>query len=672
MPVPPIAQSMVPAERNSFIGRAGLLEQGMRLVSTARLVTLIGTGGVGKTRLLLRLAHKLTETSTFKHGVVVVRLTDIKEDDDRLESTITEALGIGDNSATPGLARLIEHLRHKHILLALDSCEHLIGPSAGSGPVSQLLNRLLTSAPSLHVVTTSRVRLGIQGENTLKVEPMCTGLDEQVVPRSRPRSGGDRDARQQHAARPQRPCDCQGEGHEARRLLLDRAAEISVHLAEQDHLLADRLCKQLAGIPLAIELAARRLDTMTLQEVVDYYRKNRRPLRLLVDGDSEQRHHRTMRAALDWSYKRLPEAERQVLAAISVFDGGFDIEGAQAICHSRSIEDSEVHELLSGLVRKSLLVADEHAGRTRYRMLNPIRHYGQELVEAAGEEAALRQAHAEYFDKLAARCTREWFGPAEIEWMHRLRAEVPNLRAAQEFFLADPASGERGLELAIRLSRTRFFVFSGLLNEARRMLALGLDGRADTPTAQQVAGLSMAAWVALIQGNQESAEPLMAQAEEIACELGISDSFGPLLYSRATQLWLTEPDQAKAREAGTLFARAERAFQDHGTDGDTFMVILFDGMMSGFHGDRDTAFAAAQRVLRTARAAGAQWCISWALWNYALAELQFGDPGEAGRLAQEGLRIQQATGETWGRIWSEWLLAIIAAKLGLYELVLCP
>ncbi|GAB3162354.1 LuxR family transcriptional regulator [Amycolatopsis stemonae] len=638
--VSPASPSLLPAEMNSFIGRGSLLNDGMQLLRTARLVTLIGTGGVGKTRLLLRMARELVDAGAYKHGVVVVRLTDLKEADDRLESTIAGELGILDNSSTPGLARLVEYFRHRQMLLMLDNCEHLVGQSPGTGQVPRLLTTLLKAAPGLQVMTTSRVRLGVQGEHLLIVPPLCIGTG-----------------------------DCGRDGdengvHEAQQLLIDRAAAAGVRISEEEYPLAARLCRLLDGIPQAIELAAPLLSAMTLQEMVEHPSR----LHLLADGPHEQSHHRTLHAMIDWSYDLLPAPERRVWALVSVFEGGFDLEAAQAICGGRGIEASEVLGLLARLVRQSLLVAQPHAGRTRYRMLETIREYGQELVAAAGEETELRRAHAEYFDELVARCAREWFGTGEIGWMRRLQVELPNLRAAQEYFLSLPASAERGRDMAIRATGTRFLVFAGKLNEARRMLAMGLDGCPDTPSPQRAAGLSMSSWIALIQGNHALAKPLLAQAEEVIRQLGTDEPFGPLLYGQGTQKLLTEPDRVKAREALELLSRAELALRTQGTPGDVFMAMLFLGMAASFLDDAERAFAEAARVLEAARLSGAQWCFSWALWNNALAEVLHGDPDEAARLAKQGLRMQQATGDTWGPTWSLWLIAVIAAARGDYKL----
>lgn len=631
------SESPLPGELNSLVGRAGLLAEGTTLLRTARLVTLIGTGGVGKTRLLQRMASDVA--SDYEHGVVVVPLTDLRAADDRLESTIADSLGILDNSDTPGLARLIDYLRNRQVLLMLDNCEHLVGEEPGSGQVPRLLRTLLKAAPSLRVVATSRVKLGVQGEHLLVVPPLCTGFEE--------------GCEKANAIRV----------HSAQRLLFDRARAVGVVLTEDDLPMAGRLCHMLDGIPLAIELAAVQLDTMTLSEVVEH-----NPLRLLVDGPSDQDNHRTLRATLDWSYQLLSAAEQGMWAMVSVFEGGFDLEAAEAVCSAGGIDRAEVLTLLARLVRKSLLLAEQRDGRTRYRMLETIRQYGVELIDASEGCGALCRTHADYYAALVDRATREWLGPDEIEWMIRLRVELANLRAALESYLTQPDLVMRGVELAINCVRTRFPIFAGILNEARRVLALALDAHPESPTAHLISALSMAAWVALIQGKNATAEPLLAQAESAARELGCFDTFGPLLYARGTRLFLTEPDIVKARESVALFRAAAEAFDTADAPGDQSMAELFGAMAAAFLGDRATAVAESARYLAKVRAAGAPWGISWALWTCALVELQYGDPNKAAVLLQEALRIQHAIGDLWGLVWSLWLIAIIAQALGEHEL----
>ncbi|MFL6127121.1 ATP-binding protein [Actinophytocola sp.] len=636
--VPPVASTSLSAEVNSFIGRTSLLNEAAQLLRTARLVTLMGAGGVGKTRLLERLAADLTAAGTYPDGVVIVRLAELKESDNRLESMIAEALGILDNSVVPGRDRLIDFFRRRRTLLMLDNCEHLVG-DAGSGPVPRLVNTLLKAVETFRVVATSRGVLAVEGEHLLRVPPLCVG-DTTTGETTHP--DGD---------------------HEAVRLLIDRAAAVGAEIREDERPLATQLCQLLGGIPLAIELAAVQLDTMTLGEMIAHPDL----LALLVDGTSEQAHHRTMRAALHWSHQLLTESEQRMWALVSVFEATFDLEAAQAVCRVHGIDEDQVHPLLARLVRKSVLLA-ERDGRTRYRMLEMIRQFGLDQVANAGMAAELRQAHATYFDTLAERATGEWFGPDEVFWRRRLRADLPNLRAAQKHFLSRPGMEGRALKLAINAGRTRFFFFEGLLNESKRMLELGLDAHPEAPSLDKVAALTVLSWIALLQGNHDFAAPLLAQAVATARELGIPDTSAPLLYSRGVQRSLTDLDLSRARDAMTMLAQAKHAFRADNMRGEAFMAELFLTLAAIFLADRDTAFRQADRLLATAQDADAQWAISWAWWSNALAELQYGDVARACDLAHEGLRIQREIGDTWGRAWSVWAIANIAVSLGQYEL----
>ena len=653
----------LPAEVDSFVGRSALLGEGARTLERARLVTLIGAGGVGKTRLLERLGARVAgdyDTTT------LVYLAGLKAGDDRLESTIAAEMGLLDNSSVPAMTRLIEYLRaappedggvdglatgrelrgarprERRTLLLLDNCEHLVGDRPGTGQVPEMLNTLLRGAPGLTVVATSREKLGAVGEHLLVVPPLCAG------------DGVNCDA----------SCVSDHAPHEALQLLVERARAIGVEIPPQDYPLAARLCDLLDGLPLNIELAAGQLDTMTLREMVE----QRDPLRLLVDGVSEQRHHRSLRATLDWSYDLLGADEKCMWALASVFEGGFDLEAAQAVCRARGVDDADVQPRLARLKRKSLLVVEQLHGRTRYRMLETIRQYGRELVESEGLDESVRLAHAEHYATLVDQASTGWFGPEELTWIQRVGAEQNNVRAAQDFYLSDPATAHKGLKLAVDAARSRSYIFGGSLNEARRLLTDGLNAPGGVDSLAMIAGLSTAAWLALIQGNQDTAAPLLALAESAARELDCQDWFPPLLYARATRRWLADADPVSARAAIEVFRAAEQGFREAGSPGDAHMVMLFLAMCAAFVGDRATAFAESERVLESARSAGARWAISWALWACALAELVHGEADKALLLIQEALRIQHEIGDTWGPAWSLWLTAIIAVRLGEHEL----
>lgn len=631
----------VPVELDSFVGRGGLLDRVKDLLSRSdtRLATLTGFGGVGKTRVLHRLAHDLTSSRRYRDGVVVASLIELREGGDRLYGAIADALAIQDSASQPGLGRLSDYLQDRQLLLMLDNCEHLLGEAPGTGPVPTLLNTLLRRAPGLQVMATSRERLGVRGERLVPVPPLCVG-------------DGNR-------------CDCAtADGvHEALQLLLDRAAELGVTIGENDYAAATQLCRRLDGIPLAIELAAATLpgNAMTVRALTEHPHL----LSLLNHGTSTQHSHRSLEAMVSWSYTLLREPEQKLWMAASVFEGAFDLDAVHALAHHIGLDDTKVESLLVTLVGKNILKAGERRDRRpRYRMLETIRQYGRLVSEP--DHSHLHHAHTSYFEALAAQASREWLGPQQIEWMVRLNEFRPDLIAAQLRLLPSPQTAERGLELAIQVSRTCAFIFGGRLNENVRMLTAGLDSHRGDPSVNQVAALSLAAWIALIQGNHARADPLLTHAEDAAAALELDGAFGPLDTARATRLWLVEQDPARARESLTLFRRAARAYAAAGAVADEWMARLLLTMSAASLHCLDVARADSESLLADAEAAHAPWSISWALWSRALVELLDGDVRQAARSAQQALRIQREIGDAWGPAWSLWLIALIAAQLGDY------
>ncbi|GAB3902637.1 LuxR family transcriptional regulator [Kibdelosporangium lantanae] len=616
------AVPLLRAQVTSFIGRVELLQDFRAALDESRLVTLLGPGGVGKTRVLEQLAALLA--AEMDHRVVVVYLGDLKpdEDDEHLAAALASAMGLPDTPAPLGVTWLVEYLCHQRLTLMLDNCEHLTG-SDGDGPVPRLLRTLLRAANGLRVVATSRDLLGVKGERRLVVPPLCVG-DE-----------------------PYRP---DGDGvHEALRLLIDRSRAVGTEIVPADYGVAHRLCRRLDGNALAIELAAGQLDTMSIDEILAVENL----LDVLVDGDSDQINHRTLRMTMDSSYQRLSEDQQRMWAVLAVFEGGVALEAAQAVCGRMGIDEATVLGLLRQLVRKSVVKAQPGDRRTRYRLLEGTsRQFGLEKITAAGEDRAVRLAHADYYCQLVARGAGEAFGPHEVDWMVQLGEEFHNIRSAHKFLLCDgdPDLATRGLELAINAVRSRFPIFNGMLNEVSRWLAHSLTKHpAAEPSLLYVAGLSMSSWVAMIQGAQDVAGPILDQAERAASVLGCGDGFAPLLRARATWAWLAENDVNKAITALPLLRRAEHATrQAGGGTGDDHLSTLDIGMWAAFLGDSATALAESKRVLADAHAAAAPWSISWGLWTCSLAELQHGEPDKAMSLIQETLEIQNRFGDQRG------------------------
>jgi predicted ATPase/DNA-binding CsgD family transcriptional regulator len=656
----PVVASRLPADLSSFIGRTALIDEVAQSLETHRLVTLVGPGGVGKTRLLFRLGRLLESTASFKHDVALAQLAGLQSaDDDRLASRVADELGVRRNRGRSALAQLLEYFQsNRPTLLLLDNCEQFIDTPRGTGPIPGFVRALLEGSPTLRVMTTSRSKIGIPGERVVAVPPLRVGRADSY-------QTGDVDS----------------ERFEALRLLLDRAADAGRRIPERDYPLAIELCHMLDGIPYALEMAAARTDSHTLREIVEHPDL----LRHLQDPTTDQENHRSLIASMKWTYNLLDEPSQRLWALCSVFPDTFDRQAAETICEDERIDRAAVYDLLSTLVRYHVLKAEEKHGRTRYRLLETNRQFGRSLADAANDEERLRQAHADYYQAMTARACREWYSRDQLTWMRRIPIEQPNSIAAQEFLVGNLETAAAGLELAINDTRTYANVFNGTLSESPKRLKYGLDqlrarraemldedraeaGLADTRMLEASA-LSMGAFVATIQGAWDLGEQLLTEAESMVEELGCAETFAPVLNCRGTRLWLTEPRLDRARESLQLLRRAERAFADgQGEEVDEFMAGLFLAMATGFLGDEKSAYAEAERILSSARKAEAPWCISWALWTNALVELRHGrDPLRAYALAQEALRIQLDCGDTWGPVWSVWLLAITLAHLGEHE-----
>lgn len=336
--IPVQAGTALPLELTSFVGREQVVADALTRIGTARLVTLVGPAGVGKTRVLTRVAHDLT--AFYRHGVLAVRVGEVAPDETALAAAIAARLTLRADPGATLVDTLIAHLRDRDLLLMLDGCEHLVD-AGGSGPAQRLISTLRAEAPLLRVAATSRTRLAIPGEQVVTVPPLCPDAGAQ----------------------------------EAVQLLRERAAGIGVEIPDRDLDTARTLCDRLGGLPLAIELAAARLDTMTLQEMIEYPDV----LELLSDGPSGP--HRSMREALDRSRDLLPAPQRHMWALLAGHESWFTLAEVRDVCGAHGLDPAAAPAMTAELVRASLLLADTTGDRTRYRMLGPVRHYGLSLAE---------------------------------------------------------------------------------------------------------------------------------------------------------------------------------------------------------------------------------------------------------------------------------------------------
>ncbi|MFB7256540.1 AfsR/SARP family transcriptional regulator [Streptomyces nojiriensis] len=378
----------------SFVGRDEDLGQVDSLMGRFRLTTLIGPGGAGKTRLALQSARPLL--ARFPDGVWLVELGPLGAAAD-VAPAVLNALALRDQAPAAGdpLDRLTAALRTRTALLVLDNCEHLIEAAAATA------DRLLGACPGLRILATSREPLGLTGEALWPVRPLDL-----------PPEGADA---------------AQALSYAAVRLLNDRAAAARSGFAvtEENAPAVTRICRALDGMPLAVELAAARLRTMSAEQLAA--RLDDR-FRLLTGGArTAPRQHRTLRAVVDWSWELLTEAERVLLRRLAAFPGGATVETAEGVCAGGPVDAYDVLDLITSLADKSLLVT---AGDGRYRMLETIRAYGLERLEEAGEREAVRRAHAAYFTGLARTADPYLRRAEQLEWLGRLTEEHDNLAAA--------------------------------------------------------------------------------------------------------------------------------------------------------------------------------------------------------------------------------------------------
>ena len=405
----------LPVLLTSFIGRAREIADARGLLSNGRLLTLIGPGGTGKTRLSLQVAADLLPS--FADGVWFIELAPLT-DPLLVPQAIATVFELRELHNIPTVEILTDYLRAKEILLILDNCEHLIEACAG------LSDHLLRSCPRLKLLASSREALGIAGEMVYHVPSL-----------SLPSAQGGNSKNLMDS--------------EAARLFLERATAVQskFHLTDQNASAVAQICHRLDGIPLALELAAARVAVFSAEEIAAHLEDR---FKLLTGGNrGALPRHQTLRALIDWSHDLLSQEEQILFRRLSVFSDGWTFEAAEHICadgegDAARIAPDDILDLLSGLVHKSLVMV-EQAETTRYRLLETIRHYASEKLLEAGESETLQNRHLDFFIQLAEQVEANLNGPQEMEWVARLDADYGNLRAAMEW------SQKNNLEAALRL-----------------------------------------------------------------------------------------------------------------------------------------------------------------------------------------------------------------------------
>ncbi|MEV5975716.1 regulator [Streptomyces sp. NPDC052114] len=616
----------LPTETTSFIGRSAELRSVEALLATERLVTLTGVGGVGKSRIALRAAHRAERD--FTHGARLVQLSPLR-DASLLGNVLLEELGLVDQATGPAEELVARWLAERRLLLVLDSCEHLVTACA------RMVRTLLDAAPGLRVLTTSRQPLGVPGERCFEVDPLP------VEPPSVGRP-------------PARPGAAAGRG-DALALFTERAAASAPGLALDGarHVSAVTVCHRLDGIPLAIELAAARLPGLSVEELAEQLQHRFEAL-ITRDGTpgAAAPRHRTLRTTIGWSHELCEPLERLLWARLSVFTGGFDADGARAVGAGGPLPAHDVVRVLDGLVAKSLVRRRaDGSGTARYSMLDTVREFGAQWLRELGEEHGARRAHRDFYRDLALRADAEWLGPHQIRWYTRLAAEHANLRTALDFSLSR-GDGRAALEMGGALW---FFWFAcGFAREGRHYLGRALD-LYPAACPERVKGQWAYGLAAIVQGDLDTVRRLAHALHET---LDGTDAAHAAVYFEGAALTL-QGDQERA--ALVLDAAADPP-RPAGPFPEAWLLIKVTRAFVRVHrGDFDVAAGHADELCARTERLGERWMRAWAGYTRALASAGLGLPAEAAHHARTALEGKALLHDSVGVVMTIDVLASAAA-----------
>ncbi|MGD0684400.1 MAG: adenylate/guanylate cyclase domain-containing protein [Streptosporangiaceae bacterium] len=616
----------LPAQASSFIGREAELAEVHRLIDAARLVTLTGPGGSGKTRLGLQAAAGLLDGSG--DGVWFADLAPL-QDADLVAVTVAKVLGVSEEPGRPLIGTLADAVGQRRLLLLLDNCEHVIDACA------RLADALLRSCRNVVLLATSREPLCIDGERVYRVPPLDTPADDDEADAIR--------------------------ASEAVRLFADRAARHGAVLSwdQRTASVVGRVCRRLDGMPLAIELAAARLRVMSVAELDA--RLDQRFALLTGGSRTAMPRQRTLLAMVDWSWELLTAAERQVLACLSVFAGGFDLAAAEAVAGAgRGVPAGEILGHLGALVDKSLVQFDDTgAGPVRYRLLETVRQYAARRLEADGLARGTRIAHRDHYLALAEAAAPRLVASDQAEWLDRLDLELGNLRAAIAFSLhqaapgpaeADPAAGIR-LAVSLRM----FWKARGHATEGVDALRALLDlPAAREGTLLRARALATAAYLLEQTGGYAVAGEYCAEALAIARSAGDDHLVADLLDVRAFVL-LRQGQRAAALPLIELGLGLARRLDDSHL---TARLLAVRSFALDVGGDHAGAARDAAESLLLYRQVGDRRQVGTMVGNLGYAELSMGDLQIARGHLLESLDIARALGDHYGVVYETFNLGL--------------
>jgi predicted ATPase/DNA-binding winged helix-turn-helix (wHTH) protein len=652
----------LPARISSFVGRTRETEQVRRLLERSRLVTLVGIGGVGKTRVALQVAAEVLER--YPDGVWLVELGSIA--DARLvPNSVAEVLGIQDRSGEPLVRTLGRHLRARQVLLVLDTCEHVIAEAAS------LVAALLAEAPNGHVLATSREALNVDGEQQFPLQPLSLPIAN---------------------ATPEEIA-----GAEAVQLFVERARLQQPGFAPTHDVGASvaAICSSLEGIPLAIELAAARISSLSIEEISK--RLDDRFGFLAAGLRATPPRQKTLRATLDWSYDLLAEQEQRALRRLAVFAGGFTLEAARHVAGDRTMNDTAMLDLLARLVARSLVLADGTDAGTRYRLLDTMRAYGMEKLEVAGERPLASRHHARYFRDRFEHAFKEWLQRSEVHWNAVYLAERDNVHAALDWAFSHQGDAEIGISLSA-YSGPAWLLWS-LRKEGHARFELAL-ARCNPRTPHRIrAGLWL--WLGVLRQFSDTVQSVRALRRAVVLHRRAGDTFGTgyslmrlaNVSARTGRLDLAQQALDRARPllartpmpgvmapyfnaagfvrklagdlagARTHYEKSLSLFRSAGAER---LAVEICGSLADTNwalGALDAAATGFREAIALMRGSnmGTKLTLGVNLTNLAGVLIERGDFGEALSAAREGIELRKAVGDTSGALDH---LALRAALMG--------
>ena len=620
----------LPHPLTELVGREDERQEVLSRLQRSRLVTLTGLGGIGKTRLAIEVAHEVVER--YADGVWLVALEALTEES-RILPQIASVLGLREESAPPLLQRVTEHLSPKRILLVLDNCEHLLKGTA------QCVGHLLRECAEVGILVTSREALGITGEIAWPV-PALPVPDLAHLP-------------QGHATLLRVLLSYEGVQLFAER---GQAIQKTFALNGSNALPVAQICASLEGIPLAIELAAARVKSMTVEQIAVRLEDH---LGLLTGGSrTAMSRQQTLRATLDWSYELLTESERVLLRRLSVFAGGWTLEAAERVVAGETIEDREVCDLLAALVDKSLVLFEEEpdAGG-RYRLLEMVRQYAAERLRSSGETDRMRLRHRQWCVELAEEADTRLDSAEQGRWLHRLDAEQENLRSTLNTILSEPDGDESELRLVGAL--WQFWERRGHFSEGRQRLHRALErAREPSETAARAKALTGAAAMAYRQGDFAEARSLHQQSLNLFRSQGNRRGMAAALTNQGSVAWA----QGDYRAAQALLAESLSLQKELGNSVSIAVTLRALGQLAVWQDEYATGRAYFEESLARCRQAGDQHGVAFVLDDIGHIDLLQGDYPTARTRYAKSLGIRRELGDRYG-------IAMALSNLGAESMV---